>query len=164
MLRPLQLELKTHCREATEEDYFKWLVGYLKKGGKITYNEQSNFNIFHDFFYAKRLFELEPRYGSSSVRLIVPEGIDVVALRSEAGTMKIDGKTHGPLQEGNGHNTIYYMDGNFEINKILDIDAKTGRRIGTHRHFVPCYPGVARLISRENPELRGEIESYSRVF
>jgi hypothetical protein len=75
-------------RKATPEDYRAWLEGWVEKEGQITHHY--NYNMPGDFYVARSNFVLPPLYGSRSVDIIVPDGIEV---------------TYEEL----GHNSLYYM-------------------------------------------------------
>lgn len=67
---------------AGPEDYNSWLTGHIGMGGEMP---------VRDWYVANVSFEIRPLYGSTSINVVVREGVTVT------------GKT--------GHNSLYLMDG-----------------------------------------------------
>lgn len=82
--------LQSSVRPAHVADYFDWLKGYIERRGKPT--SLGNSFESRDFYIATKDFTMTPLYGASSIRLIIPSGINVTI--------------NNP-----GHCTIYDMNG-----------------------------------------------------
>lgn len=78
-------------RKASRIDYMTWLKGYVAQGREPTHVYDYPFDRWDNFYMAERDFEVIPLYGSSSINIIVPEGI------------KVSGSC--------GHNELFFMDG-----------------------------------------------------
>lgn len=76
---------------ATPVDYNKWITGYIKRGGKPSH--AYDYPAGNHLMIATYDIQLMPLYGSSSLNIIVPEGITI--------------KT----PEGLGHSNLYFMAG-----------------------------------------------------
>lgn len=79
-------------RKATPRDYSLWLDGFLAHGGNVT--NTYPYDMPPDFFVATKNIKITDLYGSSSIGVIVPEGIEV-------------------SYDDKGHNNIYYMNNSF---------------------------------------------------
>lgn len=86
-------------RPALREDYQQWLAGYLERGGEITHVYDYPWHRWR-WYVAFESAEIFPLYGSSSINIIVPQGIEL---------------TGDP-----GHSTIFWMDG-FRASSIVPI-------------------------------------------
>jgi hypothetical protein len=84
-------ELKNEFRKASLHDYTNWLIGFWAKGGKNTHIYDYLIPI-SDWYVAKKDFMVLPLYGSNSIEIIVPEGINFLG---------------GEL----GHNNLFFEDG-----------------------------------------------------
>jgi hypothetical protein len=78
-----------HLRQASVDDYKKWLAGFLKTDGLPSHYYDYPFNKT-DWYVATSDLEIFPLYGSASVNIIVPAGITV-------------------SDTGLGHNNLYFM-------------------------------------------------------
>ncbi len=84
-------EMMPHLQFASQDDYLKWLRGFLENGGKITHFYDY---MFPDGFHkALRGFNMIPLCGSSAVQIIVPKGVEITSF------------------QGLGHCDLYLMDG-----------------------------------------------------
>lgn len=91
--------LYPRLRKANKEDYRKWLEGYRKRGGRVDRNSSSRpFQDSSRWYVALGNLEPVSLCGSRSLKIIVPEGVDVGFLESE------------PF-EGWGHTNFFYMEG-----------------------------------------------------
>ena len=79
-------------RKAAPRDYSLWLDGFLAHGGNVT--NTYTYDMPPDFFVATKNIKITDLYGSSSIGVIVPEGIEV-------------------SYDDKGHNNIYYMNNSF---------------------------------------------------
>jgi hypothetical protein len=76
--------------QASKSDYERWLKGFLAKSNTPTHNYDYNFPA-RSFYVAAANFEIIPLYGSQSINVIVPQGVQVDTSR------------------GLGHNNLYFM-------------------------------------------------------
>lgn len=84
--------IKRNTRSADVKDYRLWLEGFVAGGGKVTH--VYDYDIPDDFIILEKSVEIPTLYGSASIQVIVPHGINPT------------------IENGNlGHNTIYYIDG-----------------------------------------------------
>lgn len=60
-------------KEASVEDYKKWLKGYIQQGGKITH--VYDYNMPKEFYIATKDFEMYPLFGANSINVIVPRNV-----------------------------------------------------------------------------------------
>jgi len=91
-------------RPAKISDYVNWLIGYQKNGGKITQKYDSPTTIFFDnWFVVEKDFTVIPLFGSSSVNIIVPEGVDFLGKKEDL-----------------GHSNLYFVDGFKTMNNTFD--------------------------------------------
>jgi hypothetical protein len=77
-------------REATVSEYQSWLAGFIKNGGRPTHCYQ--YPMPSSFKVAKRDFETISLFGSQSVEIIVPVGVNF-------------------FDDGLGHCNLYLMNG-----------------------------------------------------
>lgn len=84
-----QASFMSACKPAKTKHYIEWLEGYVEGGGSVTHAYKYR---WPGGLMAKRDCTITPLYGSSSVTVIVPKGVNV----------KI---------EALGHNEVYFMDG-----------------------------------------------------
>lgn len=82
--------IRPKLRRATARDYRKWLEGWAEKEGETTHHY--DYNLRDSWYVAKADMHLPRYYGSSSVQIIVPEGITVT------------------FTDGLGHNNLYFME------------------------------------------------------
>lgn len=82
-------QVRPNIRRANPQDYERWLTGYLEAGGTISH--AYDYPMTGDFCVALRDLTLPALYGSSSISIIVPEGITISA------------------PEGLGHCKLYHL-------------------------------------------------------
>ncbi len=80
-----------HIKIASKNDYITWLHGFLDAGNKPSHFYDYPFDQWGNFYIATESFEITPLYGSASINIIVPNGIQI---------------TGDP-----GHTNLYYSDG-----------------------------------------------------
>jgi len=66
--------VNARVRDAIPSDYKAWLMGYLKRGGKIT--QRYDYEMPARWYVAKGDIELEPLHGANSVNIIIPQGLN----------------------------------------------------------------------------------------
>ena len=98
------LRVIASCRQADPEEYRRWLAGYLDNGGEITH--KYDYDLPDDCYYAYRDLVVPKLYGSTSVSIIIPFGVNV---------------EYGDL----GHNNLYFMDGFRQVGDFVPVYTNT---------------------------------------
>ena len=91
-------EMNGKTRQATKNDYMKWLKGFLEGGGNVTHVYDYNMPL-DKWLVVSEDFEILPLYGSRSNGIIVENNVEV-----EYGS--------------EGHNNLYFMDGGVSPNFV----------------------------------------------
>lgn len=72
-----KINIFPHIKVASRNDYIEWLHGFLNAGNKPSHFYDYPFDQWENFYIALESFRITPLYGSASINIIVPKGIQI---------------------------------------------------------------------------------------